>query len=120
LTFLLYFGKVHFMSDSNTDIWKTSTAKQLAETLAVIDSTTDMQNFLRDVMTEKEITEISARLEAARMLTEGKKYAEIVAKTKLSSRTVARISDWLQNGCKGYAIALNAIHHDHTSPASAE
>lgn len=80
-----------------------------------------MQNFLRDVMTEKEIVEISARFEAARMLTEGKKYSEIIAATKLSSRTVARISEWLQNGCNGYQAALKtANHHGHISPARAE
>ena len=49
----------------------------------------------------------------------GIKYTEIVAKTKLSSRTIARISDWLQNGCNGYQVALQNIHHDHISPARA-
>jgi TrpR-related protein YerC/YecD len=88
--------------------------------LTSISDKTMMQNFLRDVMTEKEIIEISSRFEAARMLTEGKKYTEIVAKTKLSSRTVARISEWLQNGCNGYQAAINVINHDHILPARAE
>lgn len=79
-----------------------------------------MQNFLRDVMTEKEIIEISARFEAAKMLSEGRKYTEIVTATKLSSRTVARISEWLQNGCDGYQAALKTVHHDHLSPARAD
>ena len=79
-----------------------------------------MQNFLRDVMTEKEIIEISARFEAAKMLSEGRKYTEIVTLTKLSSRTVARISEWLQNGCDGYRAALKTVHHDHLSPARAD
>ena len=109
------------MSDNKTTVWRSDTARQLAKALVSIDSTTDMQNFLRDVMTEKEIIEISARLEAARMLTEGKKYTEIVAKTKLSSRTVARISEWLQNGCNGYQAALKTVNHrSHISPARAD
>jgi TrpR-related protein YerC/YecD len=110
------------MSDNKTTIWKSDIARQFAEALVAIDSTTDMQNFLRDVMTEKEIIEISARLEAARMLTDGKKYTEIVAITKLSSRTVARISEWLQNGCKGYETVLESInqHHTHIPPARAD
>lgn len=101
-------------------VWKDDKAQQLVEALVSISDRTTMQNFLRDVMTEKEIAEISARFEAARMLTEGKKYTEIVAGTKLSSRTVARISDWLQNGCNGYQAALSVIHHDHILPARAE
>ena len=103
-------------------IWQSEPAQRLAETLASIADVRTMQNFLRDAMTEKEIVEISARFEAAKMLQAGSKYTDIVAKTKLSSRTVARISDWLQNGCSGYQAALKTIniHHDHLSPARAE
>jgi len=110
------------MHSAEIVVCKTKFAQQLVEALLVIDKATDMQNFLRDVMTEKEIIEISARLEAARMLKAGAKYIEITERTKLSSRTVARISDWLQNGCNGYQAVLKTInaHHSHISPASAE
>ncbi|MES2970836.1 MAG: YerC/YecD family TrpR-related protein [Patescibacteria group bacterium] len=109
------------MSDSKTTIWQSESAQQLVEALLSINSGSDMQNFLRDVMTEKEIIEVSARLEAARMLKTGSKYIEIVAKTKLSSRTVARISDWMQNGCGGYEPVLTKLstHHNHIPPARA-
>jgi len=121
LTNTLYFDKVVFMLKDSTTVWKRDTTQQLTEVLTSINSTNDMQNFLRDVMTEKEIVEISSRLEAARMLTEGASYVFITKQTKLSSRTVARISNWLKNGCNGYQIALNVINHDnHILPASAE
>ena len=122
MTNSLYFDKVAFMLSDKSSIWKSSTAQQLVEALVDIDSVQVMQNFLRDVMTEKEIIEVSARLEAARMLTDGKRYTEITAKTQLSSKTVARISDWLQNGCGGYQAALLSVnaHHGHISPASAD
>ena len=107
------------MSEDKTSVWNSGTAKQLAEALVAIDDAAIMENFLRDVMTEKEIIEISSRLEAARMLQAGKTYIDIVAKTKLSSRTVARISDWMKNGCSGYAAALEQIHHNHIEPAPA-
>ena len=110
------------MSQDVSKVWKDINAQQLVEVLLAIPDESTMQNFLRDVMTEKEIVEISARFEAARMLTEGKKYAEIVATTKLSSRTVARISEWLQNGCNGYQAALQTVshHHSHILPARAD
>lgn len=85
--------------------------KQLSRTLVSIRDVKTMQNFLRDVMTEKEIIEISARLEAASMLQKGSRYSDIIKKTKLSSRTVARISNWLQNGYGGYQAALDTQHH---------
>jgi len=110
------------MQSYDASVWETETAQQFAGVVAAIEDVSVMQNFLRDVMTEKEIIEISSRLEAARMLEQGKKYTEIIEKTKLSSRTVARISDWMQNGCGGYKAALKLVdaHHGHTSPASAE
>ena len=97
-------------------------ARRLTDALVVIDNAQTMENFLSDLMTEKEITELSARLQAASMLSEGKKYAEITKTTKLSSRTIARISDWLKNGSEGYRIAIDStsLHHAHISPASAE
>jgi TrpR-related protein YerC/YecD len=120
LTKALYFDKVYSMFTDKTTVWSSDTARQLVEALVAINTMTAMQNFLRDAMTEKEIIEISSRLEAARLLIDGKKYTEIVAQTKLSSRTVARISIWLKDGCNGYATALQAIHHDHIPPVRAE
>lgn len=110
------------MQYSCKEIWELPTTKQLASTLAAIPDAPTMQSFLRDVMTEKEIIEISARLEAAKMLQSGAKYTDIIEKTKLSSRTVARISDWMQNGQGGYEAALKVVadHHTHIPPARAE
>lgn len=104
-------------------IWDSYSPQQFATVLAQITDTPLMQNFLRDVMTEKEIIEMSSRFQAACMLREGKKYTEIIEATKLSSRTIARISDWIQNGSGGYSAAIeltNRHHHAHLSPARAE
>ena len=65
------------MTQEYSQVWNDKNAQQLAEALLSIPDKLTMQNFLRDVMTEKEIVEISARLEAARMLMDGKKYTEI-------------------------------------------
>lgn len=97
------------MTNPGQTIWDNKTNQQFAEVLVMLNDKESMQNFLRDVMTENEITEISSRLEAARMLKNGCKYTEIVKETSLSSRTVARISHWLQDGCDGYEIALTAL-----------
>jgi TrpR-related protein YerC/YecD len=120
LTILLYFDKVYNMPNDKTTVWESNTARQFAEALLAIDDISVLQNFLRDVMTEKEIIEISSRLQAARMLQAGSTYTAIVAQTKLSSRTVARISDWMKNGCNGYTAVLSQTsHHGHIPPARA-
>jgi TrpR-related protein YerC/YecD len=96
---------------TNENIWGKNNPKQLSKVLCGITDVKTMQNFVRDVMTEKEIVEIGSRLEAAKMLTDGNKYTDVIEETKLSSRTVARISEWLQNGCNGYKEAINLINH---------
>ena len=103
---------------NNGDPWKNDMPKQLAIALVGISTVSDMQNFLRDLMTEKEIIEMSARLEAARMLKAGQKYVDITEVTKLSSRTVARISEWLKNGEGGYEKAISNLEdrHSHMLP----
>ncbi|MGV9001509.1 MAG: YerC/YecD family TrpR-related protein [Candidatus Saccharimonadaceae bacterium] len=90
----------------------------LENLLVVFSSTTNplvMRAFLQDVMTPKELQEISSRLQAAVMLEEGKKYTAIIDSTGLSSRTIARISDWMKKDSGGYAAAIATIksHHKH-------
>lgn len=110
LTFSLYFGKVESMNN----LWRLNKTTQLVKVLCGIPDAETMQNFLRDVMTEKEIIEISSRLEAAKMLANGNKYDEVIEATKLSSRTVARVSEWLRNGCRGYKEAISLINNHHS------
>ena len=107
------------MNKKDDTVWRNEATAQFALVLAEIRNQSDMQSFLSDVLTTREITEVAARLEAARMLSEGCKYTDIIAKTKLSSRTVARISEWLREGAGGYSIAVQLIneHHAHISPA---
>lgn len=103
------------MKYSPKEIWQQPLPAQLISALVSISDADILRKFLRDVMTEKEIIEISARLEAARLLQEGVAYTKISQQTKLSSRTVARISDWLKNGCGGYKSVLISLHHQHKS-----
>ena len=106
---------------TNPSFTDNDSTRQFVDVLGAIRDEVTMQKFLRDVMTEKEIIEMSARLQAAKMLRDGATYADITTSTKLSSRTVARISDWLQNGAGGYDIALDMInaHHPHVPSARA-
>jgi TrpR-related protein YerC/YecD len=77
-----------------------------------------MKSFLRDIMTEKEITELSNRLKAAEMLIDSEKYTKVAQVTGLSSRTIARISDWIKQDNGGYQIVINNLksHHPHLLP----
>ena len=120
MTASLYFAKVPRVSLRFASVWMDPNAHRLAEVLADVCDVQTMQNFLRDVMTEKEILEISARLEVAELLTNGVTYASISERTGLSSRTIARISDWMKDGCGAYKTVLgSSLHHGHTMPVRA-
>lgn len=108
------------MVDNINQAWEAPYTADLVSALIDIKDADIMKKFMRDVMTEKELTEISARLQAAKMLMNGSKYSDIVNATKLSSRTVARIADWISNGSGGYQLVLNKSNHDHILPARAD
>ena len=77
----------------------------------------EARNFLRDLLTEKELIEFGNRWRAARMLANKTRYADIEYETGLSSTTVARVSKWLNKGKGGYRLALKKLgltkkHHN--------
>ena len=65
--------------------------------------------FFDDVCTIQELDSIAQRLEVARLLTEGKSYAEINQLTKASTATICRVSKCVNYGEGGYKTALDRI-----------
>lgn len=81
--------------------------KQLAESFLKLSDSQDVLNYLRDLMTPAEIREFSKRLEIARLLAKGKySYLEIAERLGVSTTTVTRVAQWLNNGCHGYKMVL--------------
>lgn len=66
----------------------------------------DVANFLRDLLTIKELEEFANRLEMARLLKQGMSYKAIAKKLKVSTTTVTRTAHWLFQGCGGYANVI--------------
>lgn len=113
------------MTTVDNKIWSSESSQKLLEAIINLSASPKLSDFLSDVLTEKEILEISARFKAATLLREGASYETIRTETKLSTRTIARISQWLQNGTGGYDAAIAALdtpkaHQAHMSPALAD
>jgi len=89
--------------------WKTIKLKKLAKTLTLINSETDMMNFLRDLCTLEELEELSSRWEAVQLIVKKTPYRQVSEKTGLSTTTVTRIAHWLNHGEGGYKIALEKL-----------
>ncbi|OFY64550.1 MAG: hypothetical protein A3H98_01120 [Bacteroidetes bacterium RIFCSPLOWO2_02_FULL_36_8] len=82
---------------------------QLIRLLSLEDNPETMRKFLFDLLTPKELLEMSNRWKAAKMLSKRNPYTEIEFTTGLSSATIARISKWLKTGNKGYQAFMERM-----------
>ena len=90
--------------------WNNRKTKELIEAILAIEKKKEAKAFFRDLMTEKEIIEFGNRWKAAQMLSGNLSYPKIQKETGLSTRTIARISDWLKNGKGGYITMINKLN----------
>ena len=81
----------------------------LYRSLVAIDNVDDCQSFLEDICTTSEILEMSRRLKAAKMLSEGMIYSDIAAQTGLSTATISRVNHCLKYGSDGYLKVLEKM-----------
>ena len=88
---------------------RTNEVDDLLQVLVGIEDADTAFAFFEDVMTIREIREISQRLQVARMLDEGKPYTAIERETGASATTIARVSKALNYGSGGYRAALDIL-----------
>lgn len=65
--------------------------------------------FFDDVCTIKELLDISARLQVAKLLDEGVVFNEISQQTGCSSATISRVNKCLQFGPGGYKTVIDRL-----------
>jgi TrpR-related protein YerC/YecD len=86
---------------------KNDKEKALASAFLKLKTEQEVANFLRDLLTIKEIEEFANRLEMARLLKRGWSYKRIAKEMNVSTTTVTRVAHWLFRGCGGYEKALH-------------
>jgi TrpR-related protein YerC/YecD len=96
--------------------WNTKEKSELLRAILALENPAEAKRFLRDLLTEGEIDEFAKRFKAAQMLSEKMPYATIEKETGFSSRTVARVSKWLNFGEGGYAQVISKLHHHGDAP----
>ena len=80
--------------------------KVLYETLLNCKTEEDLSALLADLCTYQEVEQMAQRAAAAKLLIEGKTYAEIIAQTDISSATLSRVSRAVRHGSGAYARFL--------------
>lgn len=89
--------------------WKNKSLKRLVMVFLSLKNEKDLQNFLRDLCTREELEELSSRWRVVELLNKGLSYRAVAKEVGVSTTTVTRIADWLENGEGGYRAALKGI-----------
>ena len=82
----------------------------LAKAFTTLKTEIEINNFLRDLMTVKEIKDIESRWQIVQLLEKDIPYLEIAKKVGVSTTTVTRCALWLNHGKGGYQTALSRLH----------
>ena len=88
---------------------RTSEVESLLDVLSALDDKDTLFALMEDLFTIREIKESSQRLAVARLLDQGRSYAQIAEATGASATTIARVSKCLGYGSGGYRAALDVL-----------
>ena len=86
--------------------------RQFYKAVLSLETEDECRMFFDDVATIKEILDLSARLEVARMLNSGTVFSEISRETGASSATISRVNKCLTYGEGGYKTVLGRIEDE--------
>lgn len=89
--------------------WQDKKAQEVFKAILLLKTPDECHRFFRDLMTLKEIRDISERWEVAQLLDKGLSYREISEKTGMSTTTVGRIAHWIDYGEGGYRLVLDKM-----------
>ena len=95
--------------------WRDVLSDNLCSAFAGLSTREEVYAFLEDIASIKEIRSMSQRLEVARLLSEGKKYPEVVSLTGASTATISRVKKCLEYGAGGYESVLKSNEHGRIS-----
>lgn len=92
-------------------IFDNKDTEYLIKALLSLENEDECKQFLEDVMTTKEILDMSQRIRVAQMLKEGIVYSKISSETGASAATISRVNRCLNYGAGGYDIILQKINN---------
>ena len=81
----------------------------LFKAILSLETMDECYNFFDDLCTVPELKALSQRLEVARMLSEGRVYSDIVAKTGASTATISRVNRSLNYGSDVYKVVFERV-----------
>ena len=92
------------MADKNSR--RNQTTDALFDAILSLETREECYNFFEDLCTVKEISDMAQRLEAAKMLLDGRTYDQIVKAVEISTATISRC---IQYGSGGYRETIEKV-----------
>lgn len=89
--------------------YPTPDMQKLFQAISTLKNPQELSNFFRDLMTIKELEDISQRWQIVLLLNQGVPYLEIAKQVGVSTTTVTRCALWLHHGKNGYKTALSRL-----------
>lgn len=92
-----------------THILDSESVKLLIKAMMTLENEEECRAFLEDLMTTKEILDISQRVVVAKMLSEQAVYNKIAEETGASTATISRVNRSYSYGTGGYKTVLSRL-----------
>ncbi|HXA42287.1 MAG TPA: YerC/YecD family TrpR-related protein [Candidatus Solibacter sp.] len=97
--------------------WRTPLTEQLFDAVLDLRTIDECERFFEDLCTLKEISDLSHRLEVARLLHSGATYEEVIVAMRKalgrdpvpSTATISRINRFVKYGAGGYRLILERM-----------
>lgn len=88
---------------------RNETIDALFDAILSLETREECYDFLEDLCTVKEISDMAQRLEAAKLLLDGSTYEQIVKTVEISTATISRINRCIQYGTGGYRQTIEKV-----------
>ena len=91
---------------------KNQSLDRLFQSFLNLSSIDECYAYFEDLCTIKELSDMSQRLDAAILLSEGNSYQKIQEQVDISTATIGRVSKCLNYGPGGYRTAIEKLKED--------
>lgn len=88
---------------------KSEATDALFRAVLSLQSVEECYAFFEDLCTMKELSDMSQRFQAARLLLQGSTYDQIVKEVEISTATISRINRCIQYGEGGYQTVIERL-----------
>lgn len=85
---------------------------RLFQTILNLESIDECYAYFEDLCTIKELNDMSQRLDAAILLSDGLSYQKIMEQVAISTATIGRVSKCLNYGTGGYRSAIEKLKEE--------